>query len=189
MLAQVPGEKIASATGVDCIVAALDELFLKDSSQSGFAAFDDFIKYCRPASLNISDYLIEFNLKYNKIMAYDMKLPEGVLAYALLTCANLPADQERICRATVSRLTYQDMKSQIEKVVLSSDTSKPDCTVEAQFYAREQPLHHTMAPSQSVPDFEDTCPAYDEHDVEADAYYTQNPRNFRNQRPPPGYDS
>ena len=45
VLAQVPGEKIASATGVDCIVAALDELFLKDSSQSDFAAFDDFIKY------------------------------------------------------------------------------------------------------------------------------------------------
>ena len=34
-----------------------------------------------------------------------MELPDGVLAYALQTCANLTEDQSQICRATRSELT------------------------------------------------------------------------------------
>ena len=114
---QVTEKDIAGKNGVEVILAALDQLYLKDASQSGFAAFDEFIKYRRPAGVKISDYLIEFNLKYSKIKSFAMELPDGVLAYTLLTCANLPQEQEQICRATVAALTYTDMKQTIEKVV------------------------------------------------------------------------
>ena len=44
-----------------------------------------------------------------------MSLPEGVLAYNLLICANLTNDQQQLCRATVSDMTYDEMKKTIEK--------------------------------------------------------------------------
>ena len=42
-----------------------------------------------------------------------MDLPEGVLAYYLLSCANLSDEQTALCRATCMDLTYDDMKKQI----------------------------------------------------------------------------
>lgn len=123
VLAEVPDAKYDTDQGVTAILAALDGLYLKDKCESGFEAFDDFIKFRRPRDMSITDYLIEFNLRYNKIKCHEMKLPEGVLAYALLTCSNLPDEQSQICRATVSKLTFQDMKTQIEKVSMSIDSA------------------------------------------------------------------
>ena len=116
--AEVDEKKIAEDDGIKTIVAALDKIFKKDETQTAFAAFDEFIKYRRPANMKIRDYMTEFNLKYGKIKLHKMDLPQGVLAYSLLTCANLPDDQERLCRATVAKFEYQPMKETIEKVVV-----------------------------------------------------------------------
>lgn len=143
VLAEVDVDKFNCEDGVDAILVALDNLYLKDKSESSFTAFDNFIKFRRPHGMTIQAYILEFNLRYNKIKCYEMVLPEGVLAYALLTCANLPEDQEQICRATVSKLTYKDMKAQIEKVSLTKESlekSKYDAIhVEAPFYAENAP--------------------------------------------------
>ena len=146
--AKVDEDDIDSDDGVKSIIRALDELYLKDASQAGFAAFDEFIQYRRPANVKISEYLLEFNLKYNKIKSQSMKLPEGVLAYTLLKCANLPVEQEQICRATVAELTYLEMKKTIEKVVVINTRSEgvgeaeiiqpaPVCCASAEYEAGE----------------------------------------------------
>ena len=121
---EVDEKAIAKDDGVAKIIESLDKIFKKDNNQTAFTVFDSFIKYRRPANMTIEDYIAEFNLKYNKLKLHDMTLPEGVLAYALLTCANLSDQQQQLCRATVAKMTYQDMKVTIEKVVtkiLSSD--------------------------------------------------------------------
>ncbi len=184
ILADVKTETLSTDTGVTVITDALDKLFLKDQSQAGFTAFDEFIKYRRPGDTNISEYLLEFNLKYGKIKCYDMTLPDGVLAYALLTCANLPADQEQICRATVTKLTYADMKLQIEKVVVCKEPTKDVCKIEPQFYnddsyyADDDQYEQFQEPEYAVED-----------DYNVDTYYTRqgnrpSDREDHSNRPP-----
>ena len=58
-----------------------------------------------------------------------MILPEGVLAYALLTCANLSSEQEQLARATCKDLTYNDMKKQIERIY-TNPVQKADRDIE-----------------------------------------------------------
>ncbi len=118
VLAEVPEQAYDSENIVDVIIESLDKLLLKDDSESAFQAFDNFIKFRRPQSMPIDKFLAEFNLRYTKIKGHKMELPDGVLAYAVLTCANLPEDQSQICRATCSELTYNVMRKQIEKVTL-----------------------------------------------------------------------
>ena len=180
VLAEVSGEKIASAKGVAEITAALDKLFLKDASQSAFAAFGDFIKYRRPTGTPISDFLIEFNLKYNKIKSYNMALPEGVLAYCLLTCANLPEDQDQICRATVNTLTYEEMRGQIEKIVVTSRSQqRNDFHPEPQFFTG---VPETGPSGRHAYHAEPRGDADDDYDPDAcdtdTAYYTYQGRRY-----------
>ena len=98
----------------------MDLLYLKDDQQSGFIAYDNFVKYRRPNGTSISDYMVEFNLRYKKLKVYNMELPEGVLAYNLLACANLTDEQQQLCRATTPQMTYDSMKKTIEKVAIPS---------------------------------------------------------------------
>ena len=141
VLAEVPDHLYDNDNIVDEIIESLDKLLLKDDSESAFQAFDNFIKFRRPQSMAIDKFLGEFNLRYTKIKGHKMELPDGVLAYAVLTCANLPEDQSQICRATCSELTYKLMRKQIEKVTLeplikpNTDTAT---TTKTTFYENEQ---------------------------------------------------
>ena len=116
VLAEVTVADINSEQSVSNIFKALDRFYKKDETKSAYSAFDDFIKYRRDTKLPLKDFLIEFNLKYHKIENFNMKLPTGVLAYLLLTCANISEDKMEICRATCTELTYDKMKETIEKV-------------------------------------------------------------------------
>ena len=106
---------------VDKIIKCLDSLYLKDKTESAFEAFDSFIKFRRPKDMSIQKYLVEFNLKNKKLITHKMALPDGVLAYALLTCANLSKEQTQLCRATCDELKFDTMKKQIEKIAESLD--------------------------------------------------------------------
>lgn len=129
VLAEVPEVAYEKDDIVDVILKSLDKLLLKDDSETAFQAFDNFIRFRRPKSMPIDKFLAEFNLRYTKIKGLNMALPDGVLAYAVLTCANLPDDQARICRATCSELKYDLMRKQIEKVTLESHSNTVDDSV------------------------------------------------------------
>lgn len=131
--AKLTNEVIASEKGFAEIIQTLDQLYLKDANQAGFTAYEEFIQYRRPQGTPIKEYIIQFNLKYSKIKSFNMSLPEGVLAYNLLICANLTDDQQQLCRATVSDMTYDEMKKTIEKVAVSCSTANQD---------RFQPLYN-----------------------------------------------
>ena len=135
--AGVTRAEMKSAAGLQKVLTCLDELYKKDEASSGFSAYEDFSDYRRPAGVSIKDYLVEFNLKYSKLKAYKMELPEGVLAYYVLKCASLTDEQTNICKATCTDLKYSDMKKQIEKVTSNSgraDKHSQDISVQSQFY-------------------------------------------------------
>lgn len=168
VLSGVTRDTIKSDTGVAGILVCLDELYLKDKSQSAFAAFDEFTSYRRRSDISIQDYIIEFNLKYNKIKTFDMSLPEGVLAYYLLKCANISDDLGNMCKATCTDLTYKNMRTQIEKVTsnVTNDEKVESFEIQPQFYGYEDE------------DYSYDYNEYFDEEQSQDTYYNQyNPRN------------
>ena len=117
-------KQISADDGLQNIIKTLDELYLKDSNQRSFAAYEDFINFRRETRMPIKDFIIQFNIKYNRIKSHNMALPEGELAYNLLVSANLSTDQQQLCRATASTMTYEGMKNAIEKVAVSHTTEE-----------------------------------------------------------------
>ena len=53
--------------GVENLREELDKPYLKDSQYSAYESYEQFEKFCRPKSVNISNYIIEFERLYNKI--------------------------------------------------------------------------------------------------------------------------
>ena len=143
----------------------------------GFQAYDEFINFRRAKNSTIGDFLVDFNLKYNKIKSYDMVLPDGVLAYTLLTCANLSEDQARVCTATVQNLSYDDMRKQIERVCVSlpnEKSYKSDTNIiEPQFYHEDSSYGNDHDHDQ---EYDNECLSGFDENYEThvnDTYYTK----------------
>ena len=53
---------------------------------------------------------------YHKLKQHKMELPDGVLSYRLLKSAHLSEQHEQLARATLTELTYDNMKGQLKKI-------------------------------------------------------------------------
>ena len=139
---------IGKDEGFDSIVSALDKLLLKDADTRAFLEFEEFFKYRRPSSGNVTDFIAHFEYLHNKVAKHNMTLPEGVKAFFLLKAANVSGEHERLARATCKELKYDAMKQNIIKIfrdfslsgnsTVSNDFDSSQCVAiksEPTFYA------------------------------------------------------
>jgi hypothetical protein len=103
--------------GMKVLIGKLDTLFQEDKNQAALMAYDKFEQYMRPDDLSVKEYLVEFKRLTIKLKDYNITLPEPVLAYRALRSANLSVENERLIRATVPNLTFNDMSLQLRKVM------------------------------------------------------------------------
>ena len=75
-------EEIGKETGVKSIIERLDKIFLKDSDTRAYIAVKKFYNYRRMSGVNITDFVVEVDQLYHKLAQFDMKLPDGVLAFS-----------------------------------------------------------------------------------------------------------
>ena len=64
--------------------------------------------------MNIIDFLNEFERLYYDIQRYEMTLPSGVVAYRVLKSINLTPGKQQLAGATITELTNENMKKQLQ---------------------------------------------------------------------------
>ena len=121
--------------GVDVLLNKLSELYAKDKDQATYESYENFETFRRDKTMNIRDYINEFERLNDKLKSFNINLPDPVLAYQLLKNANLPSDKRDLARATISSLTFDAMKKQIKAIydhcsTTNSDISSTDIKVE-----------------------------------------------------------
>ena len=134
VLSELSVDEISHTDGVEKILAALDEFYEGNETQNAFTAHDDLMSYRRKSDTSMESFLVDFQLKVNKVKASGTTLPDGVLGYTLLNCANLPQDKLEMCKATCDTLTFKTVRKQLEKIGLgksSSNSSNKFSTVNA----------------------------------------------------------
>ena len=57
---ELPMEDIKSETGVERILTELSKIYKRDTVETAYEAFDEFIKFNRGTKQNISQFIIEF---------------------------------------------------------------------------------------------------------------------------------
>ena len=162
-----------SKTGVKKVLEALDSQFKKNKAKTAYEAFDHFITFRRPSDMTIDDYLIEFDQKLMKVKSNSLAIPENILGYFLLKCADLPEAKADMCRATCKDLSYSEMKDAIERVGSVSverepEIKKGDDVVSPQFLAANNQQHFDLSEEFNDMQFDEACAFYTNYDGEED---------------------
>ena len=152
---KVPIESIITENGWKLIIAELDKLFEKDKSASKYFAFDKFIKFRRPDNMSLDDYLRKFELLKNTCESYGTVIPDDILAYNMLECANLSSDRKELVRATLKDLTTSEMRLSLRRIFpeitensstsitsSTSSSSMPLIKDEPVFHGTDSDSHH-----------------------------------------------
>ena len=104
---------------------ALSAIFLKDEMTRASCAMKNFVEFRRESGNGFAKFLVEFNNRVRKVKKYKLVLDDGLMAYFLLTTANLSDDHEKLVRATAS-LNSDDMKDKLQKVFGQFDGNDED---------------------------------------------------------------
>ena len=116
VLSELSVDQISNDDGVNSIIDTLDKFFKGDTERNAFEAYDELMNFKRKLNMNVSDFLVEFKLKVNKVKAEGITLSDGVLGYILLNSANLHSNKLNLIRATCSELDFEAVKVQIKKI-------------------------------------------------------------------------
>jgi hypothetical protein len=79
----IPAKNLAEETGIATLLERLDKVFLRDDTDKAYKAYTSFDTFQRPENMSMTDYIVEFDKRYNKSKKYDMSLPEAVLAFKI----------------------------------------------------------------------------------------------------------
>ena len=109
-------EDMKKDTGVDLIMKKLDDLFLPEKGQRQFSAFNNLYNFRRGPSVNINDFVSQFEHAYFTFTQEDMDLPDAVMAFMLLSSCNLQDNEVQLVMSAINKVTYNDMKLTIKRV-------------------------------------------------------------------------
>ncbi len=123
VLSEMTVDQITDENGVDNIIHTLDKFYIGNETQSAYSAIDDLLQFKCDKNDTIENFIIQFQLRVNRVRASGTVLPDGVLGYTLLNSANLPEDKHSMVKATCEVLTFQNVKSQIEKIGFTKQKS------------------------------------------------------------------
>ena len=82
-------DQLNADDGVTKLIQFMDKIFKKDELSEAYEVYVDFDRFRRSKVSSMEDYVIEFEKLYNKSKKFKMELPQPVLAFKLLECAEL----------------------------------------------------------------------------------------------------
>ena len=91
---------------------------MKDESSPAYEAYKKFEKLSKPHKISLSDYVTKFEQLHQVAESHNMEVLDGVLAYRLLSNANLPGKKIQLIRGTANKIKYEIMIEQLKKVLL-----------------------------------------------------------------------
>ena len=94
----------------------MDSIYKKDELLKKYEALEAFETYKCSSNTSMKEFLNEFTRRYNKTKSFGSEMSDDILAYRLLTSANLPQQKEQPAKATISDLKFDAMKDKLKKI-------------------------------------------------------------------------
>ena len=105
-----------SDQGLQAVINKLDGLYLKDVNQRIYVALKNFECYKRSVDTSMDNFLNQFDLRYNKLKAHGIVLPDIVLGYRMIESANLTQNRNELVRISAGCMSYTEIKKQLRKL-------------------------------------------------------------------------
>lgn len=124
---EITADDLNQDNGMKTLVEALDSVFLKEEKDRAYDAYTDFDNIKRENDVSMTDYIVHFEQRYNKMRKFDMVLPDAVLAFKLLDTASLDVKDKQLALTACSTLTFASMKSALKRI-FGDKTVSPKCS-------------------------------------------------------------
>ncbi len=119
----VDADKLKANDGVKVLIAELDKMYEKNKVDRAYCAYTEFDKCRRNGYMSMSEYMIEFEQKYNACKIHEMVLPDAILAFKLLDNASLSQTDRQLALTACSDLKFETMKGALSRIF---GTRSPD---------------------------------------------------------------
>ena len=108
---EVATADLAKEDGMKTLIENLDKVFLRCDKDKAYEAYKNFDTFSKSENMSMSEYIVEFDKRYNQSKKYEITLPEAVLAFRLLDKANLTLSEKQLALTASSDVKYATMKS------------------------------------------------------------------------------
>ena len=78
-----------------------------------------FNKFFQTQNMNINDYILEFEHLNDKMLQFNLKLPDNILCFKLLESASLQNNEKQTALTLASDLEYESMKLALKRMSLN----------------------------------------------------------------------
>ena len=78
-----------------------------------------FNKFFQTQNMNINDYILEFEHLNDKMLQFNLKLPDNILCFKLLESASLQNNENQTALTLASDLEYESMKLALKRMSLN----------------------------------------------------------------------
>ncbi len=93
---EVDLDALETDTGLDTLITFFDKHLAKDDLADTYEKFEDFEDFERKQELPITEYIQNYDQKYNRLVKLKIVLPPAILAFKLLKRASLTPDQRML---------------------------------------------------------------------------------------------
>ena len=109
-VADIKANELNVENGLTLITDKLDKFFLEEIADEAYKVYSDFINYIKIVEMTVSEYLLEFEHLYKRMIEHEMILPDPVLTFKLLDGANITSDERKLALTFCVDLKYEKMK-------------------------------------------------------------------------------
>ena len=96
---------------MNTLFAKLNLVFKDEIVDEVYSTYSNFISFNKKDDMSMTDYILEFENLYRRMMEYEMKLPDAVLPFKLLDAANITDDERKLALTVCNDLNFDRMTS------------------------------------------------------------------------------
>ena len=122
----IKSDELNSEDGMKKLLKTLDKLYLKETIDSTYEEYKSFDTFRKQEDMSMSEYIMEFDRRYERNKRYEMSLPDAVLAFKLMDNANLTKQEKQLALTACSELKYDNMKSALKRIFGESSHSRSE---------------------------------------------------------------
>lgn len=113
---EIAANDLNADNGMATLLTKLDSVFLKEEKDRQYEAYTEFDRITRESGVSMVDYIVEFERRYNRIVAFKMELPDTVLAFKLLDTAGLNIKDKQLALTACPKVSFADIISALKRI-------------------------------------------------------------------------
>ena len=107
---ELDDKDISHEDGVSIIINKLNNLYKKDELNEKFEDLERFESYKRSSETQMQQFIADFDQTYNKLKRHGITICNDLLGFKLLKAANLSSHHEQLIKATITEVSYDNIK-------------------------------------------------------------------------------